>query len=261
MKAHPRPPHRAAPVHHTERQGGASPEVGGFTLIEMLLAVAIFAIVLTAIHMVFYGALQLRNKTSDEIERGLPLQQALTILKRDLANLVLPGQTLLGELQSSTSIGSSTNELSLLSPIPDSIIGQSSPAFFTASGTIDDQLPWGDILRVVYFLAPPTNNTSGKDLIRSVTRNLLPTFPEEPEDQRLLQGLQTLTFSYYDGSQWREYWDSSIETNRLPLGIKVELQFMTEDSSRTRRPPIELVVPVVLRAGTNQVGSTEGAAL
>ena len=230
---------------------GALASARAFTLIEVLLAIVIFSIVLAAIHTVFYGAIQLRNKTTQAVEAGLPLQQTLAVLKRDLANIVLPGGTFFGELQTSQTI-SATNSLDLLSPVDDAVIGQSTPAFFTASGMINGNLPWGVVQRVQYHLAPPTNNTPGKDLIRSVTRNLLPTLQEQPENQCLMSGIQTIVFSFYDGLQWREYWDSTTETNVLPQGIKVELQLASASSGLGRRAPIELVVPVVLQVGTNQ---------
>jgi len=39
-----------------------------FTLIEIMLAVAIFAVVLAAINGVFYGAMRLRAKTAAAVE-------------------------------------------------------------------------------------------------------------------------------------------------------------------------------------------------
>lgn len=223
-----------------------------FTLIEVLLAVAIFAIVISAIHMVFYGALQLQTKSAAQIDEGLPLQQTIGIIKRDLANLVLPGGTF-GELQTSRGGNSSTNLLEQLSPVYDSVIGQSSPAFFTSSAPLHEGAPWGDVIRVSYSLAPPTNGTPGRDLIRSVTRNLLPVTQEQPEIQYLMPGLETITFYYYDGWQWREFWDSTVETNKVPRGIKVELQLVAQDNERVRPAPIQVVVPIVVQAGTNQI--------
>lgn len=232
-----------------------------FTLIEVLLAVSIFAIVLVAIHSVFYGALRLRNKTTEALEQALPLQHTLTIIKRDLANIVLPGGTLFGELQTAQTINSSTNSLSLLSPVQDAVPGQSSPAFFTATGILQDSFPWGEVERVSYFLAPPTNNTPGKDLIRSVTRNLLPVLQEEVENQWLMSGLDSMLFYFYDGIQWREDWDSTVEVGKLPRGIKVELQLAQDETERVRRAPIELVIPVMLQAGTNSAAQSSGGAL
>jgi hypothetical protein len=157
-----------------------------------------------------------------------------------------------------TQTGSSTNALDVLNPVNDAIPGQSSPAFYTASGIIQDNLPWGEVERVSYSLMAPTNNTPGKDLVRTVLRNLLPTLQEQPETQTLMSGVDTIRFSFYDGVQWREYWDSTIETNKVPLGIKVELQLTGDPGSRSANTPVELVVPVILLAGTNEVAQTSG---
>src|SRR4051812_27608323 len=106
---------------------------GAFTLLEVMLAIVIFSIVLAAIHTVFYAAVQLRNKTTQAVEQAIPLQQTLAIIKRDLANIVLPGGTFAGEFQTSQTATISTNAMSSLAQANDSVIGQSSPAFFTAT--------------------------------------------------------------------------------------------------------------------------------
>jgi hypothetical protein len=173
----------------------------------------------------------------------------------------MPGGTLFGEFQTTATTTASSNNLALLSPVNNSVPGQSGPAFFTASGMIEDNSPWGDVQRVSYFLAPPTNNTPGKDLIRSVTRNLLPVVQEQPENQWLMSGLQSIAFSFYDGIQWREYWDSTVETNKLPQGIKVQLQLVGGPTDRMRPMPIEVVVPVLLQPGTNQTAEASGGEL
>lgn len=233
--------------------------LAAFTLIEVLLAVAIFAVVLLAIHTVFYGALKLRNTTTEAIQQGLPLQHALAVLKRDLADIVMPGGTFFGEFQTMVRDLGTSNIVNTLSAVDDTMVGQSGPAFFTASGRVDDNAPWGDVQRVWYYLVAPTNNTPGRDLIRSVTRNLLPAFREEPEEQRLMGGVETIVFSFYDGLQWRQDWDSTVETNKLPRGIKVQLQLAAESApARSGQLPIELVVPVIVQVGTNETAQAAG---
>jgi general secretion pathway protein J len=234
-------------------------EAAGFTLIEVMLAVVIFAIVLTSIHLLFHGALQLRNKTAESIERALPLQQTLAIIGRDLANIVLPGGTLFGELQT-VQTGSATNVVDMLNPVDPSMPGQSTPAFYTTSGVIDDNYPWSELQRVSYALMPATNGLPGKDLVRTVTRNLLPVTAEQPLMQRLLHGVETVTVLFYDGLQWREDWDSTVATNKLPLGIKMQLQLASEPSDRSYHAPVEVVAPVILQAGTNEVAQASGGA-
>jgi general secretion pathway protein J len=231
----------------------------GFTLIEVLLAVVVFAIVLASIHTVFYGAMRLRNKTTAMLEESLPIQQTLAVMKRDLANLVMPGETIFGQLQT-TSTNSSLQSLASSSASTFSgggMIGQASPEFCTSVGIIDDYSPWAEVEKVRYYLAESTNNTAGKDLIRSVTRNLLPTMQEQPVDQWMMSGVQRIFFYYYDGNQWQDAWDSTaVETNKLPLAIKVEIQLTAQETERWQRAPIELVVPVMVQQTTNQTTQT-----
>jgi type II secretion system protein J len=232
-----------------------------FTLLEVLLAVAIFSLVLVAIHMVFYGAIRLRNITTEAVESKLPLQQALSIIKRDLANVVLPGENLFGQLQTTATSGALSGQETSLLPLASSVPGQSSPAFYTASGILNDAAPWGEVARVQFFLADSTNDTPGKDLFRSVTRNLLPTLQDEPENQFLLSGLESLFFFFFDGTQWREYWDSTAEPGKLPLAIKVELLLSHEQTGHAQRKPLELIVPLMAQAATNEIAGVEGGGL
>lgn len=234
-----------------------------FTLLEVLLAVAIFSIVLTAVHTVFHGALRLREKTTGTIEESLPLQQTLAILKRDLANLVPPGQTLFGQLQTTATTGNETSSIptSAFALASGDQAQLASPQFCTSVGIIDDYLPWAEVQRVTYYLTDPANDTPGRDLVRSVTRNLLPTLEEEPEDQWLMSGIESMLFLFYDGFEWREDWDSTLDDPKLPLAIKVQLQLASEEYRSTWLPPIELVVPVFVQTSTNTAEETDGGQL
>ena len=70
-----------------------------FTLIEMLLAVAICAIVLVAINGVFATAVRLRDKTSEAVEEALPANRAMDMMVRDLKGTVGPGGLLAGDFK------------------------------------------------------------------------------------------------------------------------------------------------------------------
>ena len=245
-------------VNSSSGQGGASVfglHQRAFTLLELLLAVLVFAIVLSAIHVVFFTALRLRDRTSSAIERSLPLQQALKIVKRDLANLVPPGGTLSGQLQSTPS-----------TPTPGNSMNRANgPQFYTSVGIVNDYQPWGEIQRVSYFLAAPTNDASGMDLYRSVTRNLLPVTQEEAEDQFLMSGVDNITFQYYDGSNWKDTWDSTQAdsvtglTNNLPRAIKFSMELHVENQSLGLPAPVELIVPIPVLQRTNFTTAVGGA--
>jgi hypothetical protein len=205
---------------------------------------------------VFYGALRLRNKSTDAVEQAIPMQRALATIKKDLSNLVPPGGTLFGTFQTIPSI--------------NNLPGQVSPDFYTSSGLIDETSPWAEVQRVSYLLADsPTNRNVGKDLIRAVSRNLLPlSLQDPPAQQWLMTGVQGVTFTYYDGRSWRDAWDSATpdsttgQTNILPRAIKLQIRLAAQQTTRgaSLNPPVELVVPIFVQSRTNLSVSASGGA-
>jgi type II secretion system protein J len=216
-----------------------------FTLIEVLLAIGIFAIVLVAINTVFYGALRLRAATTRAVDEAVPLNQAFAILRRDLQGALPPGTNgaLAGDFKSGT-IGGTLG------------VGQNNGLeFYTTSAVISDAAPWGDLQKVSYELRDPANRTggAGKDLIRSVTRNLLATTALEVTEQTLLGGVERLEFLCYNGSDWRETWDTSAGDVGLPSAMRVRILLAGNNgASAANRQPLELLVPLVAQANTNQ---------
>src|SRR5262249_20007037 len=81
-------------------QCGARFPVCGFTLMEMLLALAVSAIVLAAIGGVFYSAIRLRERTIALLDEAAPLRQALAFLRRDLQGCLPPGRVMAGGFKS-----------------------------------------------------------------------------------------------------------------------------------------------------------------
>ena len=210
----------------------------GFTLFEVLIAAMAFAIVLAAINGIFYGALRLRNKTVTGLEKSLPLHYALPIVQRDLANLVPPGGTLAGELQSTIAASSDS--------------GQISPDFYTASGVINETSPWSQVQKVSYALLASTNQPGTRDLYRLLQRNLLAPVEEPPIAQWLLGGVRHMTFYFLKDAQWVETWDSTNEETKIPAGIKVVIEREPEASADDLPMPVEIVVPILTRARTNE---------
>ena len=211
--------------------------------------------------------MKLRNKTVAGFDESLPLQQTLTILKRDLANIVVPGGTLSGTLQTSANSGMNSSASSSSSSTSSSssgnnssalvnngmVLGQSSPTLYTATGSLDETSPFAEVQKVSYQLVSSTNlSSTGRDLVRSVTRNLLPSLQAQAVKQPLLTGVQSITFQFHDGTLWRDSWDSTTaDSARLPRAIKVQLQLAAEPSARTLPTPVELVVPLLVDGGSN----------
>jgi len=220
-----------------------------FTLIEMTLATAIAAIVLVAINSVLFAALRLRDATSDVVDAATPVDQAVTFLRRDLQCAVTPTNGTSKVLSGDFRVGN-VNSLGVPEPVAIEL--------FTATGALNANAPWADIQRVTYELKQPADRSAaGRDLVRSVVRNLLTITTPEVEDQLMLSGVANIKFTCYDGAQWQDTWDTtgvtSVNTN-LPLAVRVDIQ-MSGNGGATAEP-IEIVVPIDAQWRTNMVLST-----
>jgi type II secretory pathway component PulJ len=218
-----------------------------FTLIEILLALSVSAIVLAAIGGVFYSAIRLRERTTAALDESAPLYHALTLLRRDLQGVLPPGGVLAGDFKAGT--------------VDNGMAQGPGLQFCSSTGVIKDEEPWGDIQQVTYELRNPVERTSaaGKDLFRSVTRNLLATTSFESQDQWLMGNVQTLEFSCYDGAQWSDSWDTSLGNTNLPSAVLVRILLAADNSPNPgSRQPIEIIVPLVTQPRLSQTASTGG---
>ncbi|HOE12484.1 MAG TPA: type II secretion system protein GspJ [bacterium] len=212
----------------------------GVTLVELLVATAIGAILVLSINAVFSNAIHLRDRAYQAEDTQLSRQYAIEIIKRDLANAAAPNGLLIGDM-----IGGQ-----------ESMVSQSGAELilFSTSGTLTEGDPWGDIQQIEYTLSSLDcpGAKEGLYLLRGVTRNLLSTVQEEPEYEPLLERISSLIFEYYDGTSWRTCWDSSAEDPALPAAIRVTI---VPDNSASTGPPrgpsqstIQVTVPVVSHA-------------
>lgn len=224
-----------------------SNNAAAFTLIEMILAIGVASIVLIAANAAFFTALHLRDATADAVDAASPIDQSLTLLRRDLQCAVTPKAS--GVLSGDFKIGNVTST-GISEPVAAEI--------YTATGALSENAPWGDIQRVTYELKNSTSGVNGRDLYRSVTRNLLTETTPDVEDQLMIRGVDSVQFSAYDGSQWNDSWDTTDTTSantNLPVAVRVDIQLT---SSGKNSLPIEILVPIDSQSRTNST-STVGA--
>jgi len=223
--------------------------IRAFTLIEMILAVGVASLVLAVIGSVFFAALHLRDVTQATVDEATPIDQALIVMRRDLQCVVTPtngtSKILSGDFRVGTLNSLGVSQLVAIE-------------MFTTTGALRDNVPWGDIQKVTYELKAPTDqNASGKDLYRSVIRNILAIATPDVEDQWMLGGVQTIEFSCFDGSQWSDTWDTtgvtSVNTN-LPVAVRVRIQLAGNNGANTE--PIEILVPIDSQSRTNATLNT-----
>ncbi len=215
-----------------------------FTLIEVLLAVGIFAIVLFAINTVFFSALKLERATSRVVDARVPVNQAFAILRRDLQGAVQP-------MTNSTLLPRNFTTGGRSGGLGSSQAG--SLEFYTTTGVISDDAPWSDLQKVRYDLVPSADRatTNGQDLVRVITRNVLATTTTEEDEQLLMSEVESVEFLCYNGSDWCSTWDTSAGDVGLPQAVRVRIQLATENQTTISREPLELLVPITTVLLTN----------
>ena len=216
-----------------------------FTLIEMILAIGVASIVLIAVNAVLFTSLHLRDDTSDMVDAATPVDATANFLKRDLECIVTPTNGTSKVLSGGFRVGDNISSAGVSEPVAIEMV--------TATGALSASQPWGDLQRVTYELKNAASATAtGRDLYRSITRNLLAVNTPEVTDQLMLSGVTSVKFSCYDGAQWNDTWDTtsttSVNTN-LPLAVRVEIQM----AGNANAQPIEIVVPIDSVSRTNMV--------
>jgi len=175
----------------------------------------------------------MRENAYRAIERDLPSDYVVQIMQRDLMNCVggggLLGGPLVGEMEEEGDTRLDTLELC------------------ASSGRVNDTNVWGDVQKIEYYLEEPedADGAEGYDLVRAITRNLLASVEEDPEEERLLRGVTYLEFTYYDGEEWQDSWDTTQTENENPQAIGVRIEFVPAASGERDASPIDFVVEIV----------------
>jgi hypothetical protein len=125
-----------------------------------------------------------------------------------------------------------------------------SPDFYTTSGVVDGWNPFSEVQVVTYFLSSATDGSNTKNLVRAVTRNLLPVTQPTTDEQTLLTGVEDASFDFYDGTQWSGTWDSTASFT-LPLAVRFSLT-LAKAAHGSAPAPVQLVVSTVVATVTTQ---------
>lgn len=187
----------------------------GFTLLEMLVAIAIFAILSLSAYQILQGVLRSGEISKDHSESLMQLQRAMLIIEQDFTQIaartsrdagagqVKPQVISVGpSLFESTDQGIEFNRLGWQNPL--NLLPRSNIA------RVRYRLKDGQLQRL-YFLYP--------DLVAG----------QEPQVQVLLNDIEKLSFRFWD-KDWQTSWGAA---KKLPKGI--EISFTSKQYSEIRR--------------------------
>jgi hypothetical protein len=188
--------------------------------------------------MTFSGVLGLRNRAQKRVDQQAILSQAMTIMKRDLENMIVTGG-LMAEGLICTEMGS-----------PD--MPNDQLEFYSTTGVVSDQFPWGDVQKVGYLLGVNPMQTVTTNLGQALMRLSLNTLPLEanektPVETLMLDNVRSMQFEFFDGLQWLQTWDSNVNEPAVPLAVRAMVEVFTDNPNPTGRKTRiwEILVPVL----------------
>lgn len=228
----------------------------GFTLIEVMLALGLSAMVLGLLSMAIHVQLRATELGRKGVEEAQLARVILHRIAQDLRGMIRYEPKTENSQTTTTPTGSSSTATSTSSattsdPLRPTLVGtltrlevdvshvagveqfQQMSAY--VEGSTDVARP-SDARTVAYFMANEStgivdlsagarNGLMRRDLDRSVTRSAseqgqLDQYEQELEP--LAPEVTAVEFRYYDGSEWQESWDSQ-EQESLPLAVEITL--------------------------------------
>ncbi|MGO0309212.1 type II secretion system minor pseudopilin GspJ [Endozoicomonas acroporae] len=188
----------------------------GFTLLEMLVAIAIFSIISLSAWQIFQGVMTAHDVVLTKNERLRQLQYTLLLIDQDLQQIADRGTrvdnrvTAQSLFSDSQMLDSDDEALALVRH------GWHNP---------DYRLPRPELQRVFYRLRDNRLERQYHHVLDPASINV------EPVTQTLLTDINSLKFSFYINGQWRD--SLLLAEGSLPEGLKIE--FDMSDFGRIER--------------------------
>lgn len=186
----------------------------GFTLLELLLAMAIFAVISLAGFTIFNTVFESEKGSREKIAKLNKLQTAFILLERDITQIARRHVRMAGDENSNNFIHSQNGGFS----------SNANGIAFIRSGWTNPGLilPRSDLQAVAYRL-------NDKILERVYYNFVDPVQGEEPKVRPLLEDVTDLVFEFFYENKWQQ----ELISGKMPLGLAVEVTI--EDFGKIRR--------------------------
>lgn len=179
-------------------------KVQGFTLLEVLIAIAIFSVISMASFSIFQTVLNSDTLTKERTDRINELQRGFLIIERDMLQIARRSVRFNGEAPQEGFLHTDNESFSS----NEQAIG------FVRHGWTNPGLllPRSDVQSVAYQL--------NENVLERLHFNFVDAvLGEEPKIRPLITQVEKLDFEFYDGKKWQK----TLEENTLPVAIAIEL--------------------------------------
>ncbi|MEI6232785.1 MAG: GspJ family type II secretion system protein [Planctomycetota bacterium] len=226
-----------------------------FTLLELLIALAMTALLSTVLYSSMYFGFKSRESATRSLDALQKASNAFALITQDFDGALPPTGILAGEFTgtaqsgggssssgsgTSAGMGASSGGLSTskssLNSTTSGVHAASSDgqaivllSFFSSANTPHKDEMGADCRKVEFSIETPEGSTR-QALVRRVYYNLLPSKASDPRVQVLCRNIRTCYLRYYDGTLWRDDWDSKAQGDILPNAIEVTLTLDVPDT-------------------------------
>ncbi len=182
----------------------------GFTLLEVLLALAIMSVLAVSLFASLRVAFKSRDAATTSLQPVTEIESVMDLVRLEFESALPPRGSFPGSFIGADYKGFNGRE--------DDTVSFST----TTPGVVGYRRP-GDVKRIELRLLTD-ESTGSRVLCRRVTGNLLSPNIVQPDDEVLCRGVASFEVIYYDGFEWWNTWDSSKENDSLPPAVQVTLE-------------------------------------
>jgi len=217
----------------------------GFTLLEVLIATFIFALVASAIFTAYTGTFRIIDESESRADIYEMAGIALERISEDLESAYL------SNMAQTPGSDKANSEMVLFVGEKKELMGRScgSLRFLSlAHLTFSEEEPVAKPTEIVYYVA-----TKGEEGLLELYRSDTPLGHERPDSESggllLCEGLLSIDFTYYDSDgEPHETWDSEEgeSKGKLPLRISISMEFADSTNPDT---PYKFMTGVALPMG------------
>ncbi|MDY0299964.1 MAG: prepilin-type N-terminal cleavage/methylation domain-containing protein [Trichlorobacter sp.] len=184
----------------------------GFTLLELLVALAIGSLIIAAAYTVFFSINRAQEIAVTDMEQRRALRATMDLLRRELSSVLYRtgDENLRFLVEDRDFFDKPASNLSFTTIAPP------------ADGGVSDQLS------LLYQLSEKENEEENLQLIRIAKDFFLDEEQYTLTGYPIMEHLEGFFVECYDGSQWQKSWDTAL-TPVLPRSVRVTISLKDRD--------------------------------
>jgi type II secretion system protein J len=191
---------------------GRRPTFRAFTLLEVLIATALVAVLAGSLYASLSIAFRSQRVAQKAVGPTRTADLTMELVAEDLRSAVVPNGVIAGTFVGVDSTGDNGHEA-------DDLV------FCTTNPSPEPDEGIGDVKKVE-FVCENAEDGRSQILVRLITSNLLAPLTLEPQREVICRDVYSFNLRYFDGSDWLDTWDSTAENNVLPTAVEVTLQLV-----------------------------------